>query len=292
MPFDLKAAPDLCWRALLLLALLGVALAQAQPAGRKVRPPPNYVQFGTPDQDEGARILRGFRSMGIAGDYYLEFKLRLMPRRGAEVEASGSLWGTRNALGPIQRVELGQAGDNGRWLIQNGATPMVWHSTTDDTTNLIATENLFLPIAPGADITPFDLQMPFLYWEDFVFEGVSRIRGRPAHTFMLYPPAGYLAADSELLGVRVQLDTQFNALVQSELIGTNGQPYKTMSVLDLKKVGKQWMVKTIDLRDERTRNKTRFQITGVVLAQDFSPVIFNPEQLDLPLSAPDEIIGL
>jgi hypothetical protein len=65
-----------------------------------------------------------------------------------------------------------------------------------------------------------------------------------------------------------------------------------MSVLDLKKAGEQWMVKTIDLRDERTRHKTRFQITGVALEQDFSPVIFSPDQLDLPLTAPERIIGL
>ena len=207
VPFVLKAAPDLCWRALLLLALLGASLAPAQPAGRKVRPPPNYVQFGTPDQEAGARILRGFRSMGIAGDYYLEFRLSLMPRRGAEVEEGGRLWGTRNALGPFQRVELGQAGVKGRWLIQNGVEPVVWQSRADGTANLIPNEKLFLPLLPGADLTPFDLQMPYLFWEDFVFEGVSRVRGRPAHTFLLYPPADYLATDSELVGVRVQLDT-------------------------------------------------------------------------------------
>ena len=271
---------------------MGTTLAPAQPAGRKVRPPPNYVQFGTPDQDEGARILRSFRSMGIAGDYYLEFRLRLMPRRGAEVEEGGRLWGTRNELGPIQRVELGQTGTKGRWLIQNGTAPVVWQSVAGGAADQIAIENHFLPIISGADLTPFDLQMPYLYWEEFVFEGVSRIRGRPAHTFLLYPPADYLAADNELVAVRVQLDTQFNALVQSELIGTAGRPYKTMSVLDLKKAGEQWMVKTIDLRDERTRNKTRFQITGVAVGQDFSPIIFSPEQLDLPLAAPERIIGL
>jgi hypothetical protein len=250
------------------------------------------VQFGTPDQEDGARILRGFRSMGIAGDYFLEFRLRLMPRRGAEVKEGGRLWGTRNALGPIQRVELGQAGVKGLWLIQNGVEPVVWQSKADGTANLIPNEKLFLPLLAGADLTPFDLQMPYLYWEDFVFEGVSRIRGRPAHTFLLYPPADYLATDSELVGVRVKLDTQFNALVQSELIGTDGRPYKTMSVLELKKAGEQWMVKTIDLRDERTRHKTRFEITGVALEQDFSPVIFSPDQLDLPLTAPKRIIGL
>lgn len=292
VPLVFKAVPDLCWRALLLLALVGPALAPAQPAGRKVRPPPNYVQFGTPDQEEGARILRGFRSMGIAGDYYLEFRLRLMPRRGPEAEEVGRLWGTRNAVGPIQRVELGQAGVKGRWLIQNGVTPMVWQSTADDRVTLIATEDLFFPLISGGDLTLFDLQMPYLYWEEFVFEGVSRIRGRPAHTFLLYPPASYLSEDGELVAVRVQLDTQFNALVQSELIGADNRPYKIMTVLDLKKFGEQWMVKTLDLRNERTRNKTRFQVAGAALGQDFSPVIFQPEQLDIPLVPPEGVGGL
>ncbi len=285
-------APVLLWRAFFIFSLAGVLLLPAAP-GRKVRPSPHYVQFGSPDQAEGARIWREFRGLGIAGDYYLEFRLRVMPRRGEGFEVPGRLWATRNQVGPVQRVVLATAGAEQRLLIQNGPAPALWLAAGDAAASLVAgTARTELPVIPGANISPFDLQMPFLYWEDFVFEGISRIRGRPAHTFLLYPPENHDGGDSELTGVRVHLDTQFRALVQTELIGADGRAYRTMSVQELKKAGEQWVVKTIDWRDERTRNKTRLQITGIALDQDFSPVIFEPAQLGLPLAAPAEMVSL
>lgn len=285
--------PVLLWRAFFIFSLAGTLLLPAAP-GRKVRPPPNYVQFGSPDQAEGARIWREFRGLGFAGDYYLEFRLRVMPRRGEGFEVPGRLWATRNQVGPVQRVVLAApAGAEQRLLIQNGPTPALWLAAGDAAASPVAgTARTELPLIPGVNISPFDLQMPFLYWEDFVFEGISRIRGRPAHTFLLYPPDNHGGEDSELTGVRVHLDTQFRALVQTELIGADGKAYRTMSVQELKKAGEQWVVKTIDWRDERTRNKTRLQITGIALDQDFSPVIFEPAQLGLPLAAPEGKVTL
>ena len=69
--------------------------------------------------------------------------------------------------------------------------------------------------------------MSFLYWTDFVYEGVARVRGRPAHSFLLYPPADVAAARPELTGVRVLLDTQFQQLVQAEQLGAKGASVKT-----------------------------------------------------------------
>lgn len=256
-----------------------------------MRPAPSYVQFGQPDQAEGARILRGFRGMGIAGDYFLEFKLRVMPRRGAEQEYKGRLWGSRGEAGPVSRVSLTTAeGMERRLLLKNGPTPAGWEWTAaDGRASALEVSSLFAPIIPGTQLTVFDLQMPYLYWEDFVFEGVSKIRGRPAHTFLLYPTPEFAAGYPGLSGVRVHLDTQFNALVQTELLDEKGQSFKSLSVLDLKKVGEQWMVKTIDLRDERSRDKTRFQVTGAALNLDFAPGVFEPEALAEAVAAPTQL---
>ncbi len=266
----------------------------AAPAGRTVRPSPDYVQFGKPDQAEGARILQGFRSMGIAGDYFLEFTLRVMPRRGAERKFKGRLWGSRNEAGAISRISLLTAPDQERrLLVQNGRSPMVWNWPTGEAkVTPMEVSSLFQPLVPDTQLAIFDLQMPYLYWEDFVFEGVSKIRGRPAHTFLLYPPADFAAGYPGLSAVRVHLDTQFNALVQAELIDEKGQPFKSLSVLDLKKIGEQWMVKSIDLRDERSRDKTRFQVTGAAFNLDLAPTVFEPAMLAEPVAPPSRITGI
>ena len=258
---------------------------------RRYRPPARYIQFSEPDQVEGRKIIESFRQQGIAGDYYLEFNLRVLPRRGdTRVVTGGRFWGGRNETGPVSRVELPATADAAalRLLVQNGAQGAVWvfppvGIATTTVTEQASAAALFTPLA-GTDLTAFDLQMPFLYWGDFVFEGLAPVRGRPAHVFLMYPPEDIAAQRPELAGVRVFLDTQFGALVQAQQIGAEERVLKSITVLDLKKVDDQWMVKTIDLRDEATRNKTQFVVTGAALGLDFSGVIFDPAQLSQPVT--------
>ena len=258
---------------------------------RRYRPPARYTQFAKPDQAEGRKILEDFRQLGIAGDYYIEFDLRVLPRRGDTRRVTGGrLWGSRNDIGPISRVELPvvTGGASRRLLVQNGPRGAVWSSDAKGglapAPGLDATA-LFDPIS-DTNLTAFDLQMPYLYWDDFVFEGLAPVRGRPAHVFLLYPPDDIAALNPELAGVRVFLDTQFGALVQSQQLGAEDRVLKTLSVLDLKKIDDQWMVKTIDLRDEATRDKTQFIVTGAALGLDFSAVLFDPASLVEPVTPP------
>lgn len=268
-----------------------IAPLEAWSQSRRDRPPARYVQFGQPDQAEGRKILEAFRQQGIAGDYYLEFDLRVLPRRGdSRVVSGGRLWGSRNEIGPISRVELpandGTAAQ--RLLVQNGNSGSVWIAAPDALAALpgaLAPSALFAPLA-GTDLTSFDLQMPFLYWNEFVFEGVAPVRGRPAHVFLVYPPDDIIALKPELTGVRVFLDTQYGALVQAQQIGAEERVLKTMTVLDLKKVDDQWMVKTIDLRDETTRNKTQFVVTSAALGLEFAGGLFDPAALGQAVTPP------
>ena len=61
---------------------------------------------------------------------------------------------------------------------------------------------------------------------------------------------------------------------------------KSVSVLDLKKWGERWMVKTIDVRNEITRNKTRFSVTAAALELTFSQALFSPEELGTAFQPP------
>jgi hypothetical protein len=273
---------------LALAAISGLSLPVR--AQSPYRPPPSYLQFGKPDQEQGRQILQQFREQGIRGDYYLEFELRVMPRRGDERVLRGALWGSRTAAGPITRVSI-RPGAVGapelRLLVQGGPAPALWrwHGETGAAAERLGVGDLFTPVA-GTDLTPFDLQMPFLYWPDFVYEGLARVAGRPAHQFLLYPPADVTAQHPELTGVRVYLDTQYVALVEAELIGAGGKALKAVNLLDLKKVGDQWLVKSVDLRDETTREKTRFTVTAAALNQHFAPAVFTAAGLSEPAPVP------
>ena len=238
------------------------------------RPLPHFIANGKADQTEGARILGEFYRAGIAGNYWLAFELRVMPRKGEERTLQGEMFGTRNEQGPLTRLEI-----NGqRWLIQGGPQPAAWCGANGRAVLGLTAGETLQPVA-GTDLTLFDLQMPFLHWTDFIYEGVARIRGRPSHSFILYPPREFAADRTELTGVRVLIDTQFQALVQAEFLGTKGTAEKTISLLDLKKTGEQWIVKSIDLRNSLTRDKTRFTVTAAALGLELPAEVFAPGQL-------------
>lgn len=257
------------------LLAAGVAPAQADKFGQ----PQDKAASGPADQAEGARILAEFRQAQIAGDYWLSFELRVMPRKGAERTVTGALLGTRGTGGPVTRITTGE----GAWLIESGPQPAAWTVVGE----------IVESAAPGlalADtgVTVFDLQMPFLYWKDYTYEGQARVRGRPTYSFILRPPAGQPVPLPELTGVRVLIDTQFQAMVQAELLGSGGAVLKTISLLDLKKVGEQWLVKAVDVRDHRTRDKTRFTVRAAALGLDWPATAFGPAALT---SAPPAVPG-
>ena len=284
-----------------LLWLTAAGVVPAQPS--RFRPAPGYVQVTPPDQAEGRKILDGFRAQGwgLSGAFYLEFELHVLPRPLRGVAAApervvpGRLWGRRNDRGPITRIVLQpDAGDaERRLLVQSGPESALWSwpaagpAGTGGAVAEAGAAALFTPLA-GTDLTAFDLQMPFIYWADFVYEGTEPVRGRPAHVFLLYPPAAVAAQQPALAGVRIYLDTEFNALMQAEEINSAGAPLKAITVLELDR--KVRVAKVIDLRDEQTRNHTQFTVTAVALDQDFAAALFEPASLADRLKPPPESV--
>jgi hypothetical protein len=284
-PRNLDLPSPVLRRALLfLLAAVAPSVLSAQAA--RYRPPPRYVASGKADQAEGARILGEFRQAGITGAYWLSFELRVMPRNGAERTVRGEMFGSRGEQGPVTRLSI----DRQRWLIQSGPQPAAWSGQSGTAPREMTATETLQPVA-DTDLTIFDLQMPFLRWTDFVYEGLARIRGRPAHSFVLYPPPDLAAARPGLTGMRVLLDTQFQALVQAELLGSKGVTEKTVMVLDLKKMEEQWIVKSIDLRNDLTRDKTRFTVTAAALNLALPAETFEPAALaaESPVVPPEKI---
>jgi len=276
--------------------MAGVALSLVNASAQRAPAAPGaFGNAGRIDQAEGRRILEEFRAKGIAGQYFLEFQLRVLPARGPESLISARMWGTRNAQGELTRVSVDTPAGEQRLLIQNGSQPGVWNRAADGKGPGVPLGEaaLFDPVA-GTDLTPFDLQRPFLYWTDVAYQGLTRVLGRPAHTYLLRPPTVFAAKYPALTGVRVYLDGQYEALVKTEYLGATDRITKSMSVLDLKKLdlkehGEQWIVKSVDLRNETTRNKTRFQVTGAALNQEFSPTLFTPAGLADKLAAPSGV---
>lgn len=251
-------------------------------------PPSDYAQIGKPDQAEGRRVIEQFRRSGPARPYYLEFDLHQLPRRGEQRVAHGRLWAGRNEDGAVLRIELSPGtSQERRFLVQNGEKSSVRLLATGSPAAGPGIVGALEPLLPGAEITAFDLQMPFLYWPDTILVGVNRIRGRPAHQFLFRPPADFNAgAQGGIAAVRAYLDTQYDAPVQTELIGSDGRVMKTLSLLDLQKIGNEWLPKDIEVRNEASRDKTRLSLTAAALDVPLSPSEFSQEALGTAFQPP------
>jgi hypothetical protein len=245
---------------------------------------PDYAQGGLPDPAGADAFLERFRRSASAEPTYLEFDLHALPRRGEEQVFPGKLWTARDPQGPVFRIVLTDAaGARHPILVQSGPAPAVWTAGATGVSS-VGVGALFQPLVPGAGMTAFDLQMPFFYWPDAKLVKVTRVRGRPAYLFIFRPPADFAQAHPDLAGVRAYLDTEYAAPVQTELFGPNGRSTKTLSLVDLKKVGERWIPKDIDVRDEATRDKTRFTVTGFATGDYLARGIFSPDRLteDVP----------
>lgn len=277
-------APACIGRALFVSALLAVGL-RAGPPTNSPSAPSEYLQLNGPNQEEGKRALEVFRRAGIPGEYYLEFDLRIFPRRGEERDVPGRLWGGRNDGGAVTRVAFSlPSGGERRLLLQNGEDARVWCLDTADAAPVTRLVDAFEALVPGVELTAFDLLMPYIYWTDWKLERLTRVRSRPTHVFLFRPPAAWAAQHPDIRGVRAYLDTQFNVPVQTELLGAKDQVLRTLSLVDLVKVSDQYIPKSVDFRNEVTRDKVRFQVTAASLNRTLPAAVFDPEQL--PLAAP------
>jgi hypothetical protein len=243
--------------------------------------PPDFAAGAGPAAGESLARLERFRAGGPRAPYFLRFRLRELPRRGAASDFSGRLWGSRNEEGTVLRVELNPGTPRERrYLLQNGPKASVWMWKAGGAGPERADD--FAPLLPGLDLTPFDLEMPFLYWPSPETEGIRRMLGRPAELFVFRAPSGAGPGEPGVAAVRAYLDTQYAAPVQIERLAADGRVLSTFSLVDLKKVGDQWMPRDIEVRDEDSRDKTRFTMVGAALGLSIEPEFFAPGALDKP----------
>jgi hypothetical protein len=172
-------------------------------------------------------------------------------------------------------------------LIQGGDSPRAWRQDSD---GVVAPMDLFAPLADGSNLTAFDLQMPFLGWPDSRLTGITRMLGRPAYAFEFDPPAAFSADHPTIGSVRAYLDAEYGAPVETQIVGRDGQALKTLSLVDLKKVAGAWIVRDADVRDEATRDKTRFTVTAAALGLELPPSLFDPARTPGPIEAPASIV--
>jgi hypothetical protein len=262
--------------ALFLLPALFALRAVAGPVS--TNPAPDYAQIGTLDQAAGRASIEKFRDAGLPVSY-MEFVLSFLPRRGDEISIPGRLWADRNEQGPVLRIVLNPgAPDERRWLLQGGPRPAAWRR---DGTGETRTASLTDPLWDGWETTPFDLEMPLmaLYWPDETLVSINKVNNRPANAFVFRPPAAFVTQHPDIGGVRAYFDIELNGPEQTELLAPNGHVLKSWILRDWIKVSETWIPKQVDVRNEDTRDKTRYELTGAAVNIPRSAARFDSARL-------------
>ncbi len=211
--------------------------------------------------------------------------LQKFPRRGEVITRKGSLYGVWSDQG-LLRMEFPVGEEKTiSVLLRNGPKPEVWRfESGEGETRRLEGADWFAPLAPDIDYSAFDALMPFVHWENFSYVGSGRVIGRPAHLFKCVPPKEVQDVRPDLSYVRVAVDDTYDALLRVELFGKRGVVERKFSVVGFKKVptgeNHYWIVKTIDLVDLRSRDKTRLRIEAAAVEETFGPETFRKESLD------------
>lgn len=276
----------------LLPCLFGLMVLLSQPlsAQYKNRPKPNLMRPDPVSEEQGRGLLEGIRRMNLPTYYALRFQLRYMPHRGDDRWVSGSLWGTWSAQGNALRIFFPQIseGQSLTCFSYSGENPKAYTSENSEPVKMVSLAATGEELIPGMGLTVFDLQMPYLHWTDAVYEGPTRVKGRPAHRFILYPEDS--ADYGAIGGVRVYIDEDYQVILQAEVLDHSGNLMRTFQVGSLKKIGECWIVKEFNFIDAVNKSKARVMITGASLGNVFDlrflDVASAAEQVDpLPESA-------
>lgn len=239
------------------------------------------------DLEEGARRLAAFRNQRLEGDYCFQFMLEQKPRRGRTVRYKGMMWGSWNEQGPVTRLRVFPNQDSKdadsvnvepvELIIQNGPVQKAWiRRAAGSSFELLEGTALFEPILPGLLYSAFDLQMPFVYWDKFTYEGPILIgASRVAQQFLMEPPVGSASAVRGIAGVRVGLDDTYGALWRVEVVDAKGEDISRFSVESFKKVQEQYIVKRITLKDFSTKDRTTFEVKAAAVGLSLNRNLFN-----------------
>lgn len=240
------------------------------------------------DETEAASLLAFFKGQRLEENFCFQFQLKHKPRRGRSVRYDGIMYGSWNQEGPVSRFKLfpNEIGDGSpvglspiEMIVQNGLSPKVWiRRQSLEAFTLIEDGSLFEPIFDGVLFTPFDLQMPFIFWDKYTYEGPSRVLSRIGQKFLMFPPKNSLAERDGVTAVRVSIDDTYYALLRAEVLQDDYKAHSQFTVRGIKKVQDRYIVKEVELKNLLTKDATTFKVKAASIGLKFTDSTFNPDQ--------------
>lgn len=227
--------------------------------------------------DEAAQMWSEFSRAAIAGDYCMNFSLSHRPRKGEETRLRGEIFGTKTPDGfdktRIRIFGKPDAANSGApreciadyILVNDPNNPQVF-KFADGKFSPLPRGEWNKPFADGIIYSPFDIMMPYKFWSSR-YDGAGRI-GQAVHYFLLTP------AGSNSAAVRLALSREFSSPVQVQTLAADGGSVKTLNLASVKKIGSRWIMREIQLRDDKSRDKDILRFDAANFDDRLSPETF------------------
>lgn len=207
-------------------------------------------------QEEAAHFLKKFRSLNTQS-YAVLFQFTQSLKGKAATQEEAWFYKFQNTKGQTQwRLYFPETGKD--FLLKDSLQASYNSGTSADFISM-PLEDIFKPLIGSKGYSLYDLSLLFLHWPSAYYERSSRILGRKAHVFVLYPPPKV----SGLIGaIRVYLDAHFFALLKAEFLDPTGeQCLQSLQVLSFQKLSDgSYGAKTLELKNLATHTKTRCTI--------------------------------
>lgn len=75
------------------------------------------------------------------------------------------------------------------------------------------------------------------------------------------------------------MDTSYNVLLQANILNREGYPLKSIKLNTFQKVGEEYIIKHLDIIDDITHDKTRFEVTQAAMGLSIDHKYFTPQSL-------------
>lgn len=305
-----------CWSLAFLTAGSFTASAQSQ------RTHEQLIRADRLSETQAIEYLYAMRTSSFAESYVFRFQIKHYPYRARSFSYHGTLYGQIDPLTGEQRERIviqqrdpeqpRQSVTLRDLLLVRGPQPHAWvaqpeqipaqHSaqnedptslptsqtdTDSPSTSLPKMAQLDAPVLEGISLTPFDLLVPYFYWNRFEYRGPEQVKARPTQSFRLHSPN----SDFPIQTVEVELDDEFRAVLKATYLGADGNPLKSMELIAFKKTGDTYIPKTLDYRESGDRgDKTRIDIIAAAMEVDLPSELFEPDNVGQELPSIDPFI--
>lgn len=251
-----------------------------------------------PLQDLSAReasdLLAQFRTHRLSGDAIISFELAILPRTMPTRRVSGRLALSWNHRGLVQRVAILSAPSDStdstlvrEWLLQGGPVPQAWsRSGSAASFQWLNKAELLQPLVIDGYLTPFDLQMPYVYWKHFNYEGVGRLMSRHVHYYRLQPPQSKQSV-SPWPSVRVAIDERYALPLAVQRYDADGALQFEQKIESIQRVSGQTIPKQYIMKSTERGDRVRFVLQSIKLDVTLDPKLFDPLE---PSDWPSELV--